>query len=1135
MSIFLGFRSKKGRKTSQIGEISQLFAQPERVSNTSTSLEGMINLFPSPPTISPSDTVPITPRRVSRQSSTLWPGHGNPRATDDEGLPFIPPSEIGGKFPTPTPGLSTTSLSVPHSQRESQTPGIMVIPQDEELHQCEEENFRVNTPPQGARENRETLQNLSPKPTVEIKSFSRSEEAIKNKLQEAIGANETIDWSPCESDQLADGEHLLYYGRSPSFLREQAAFEAPTTRQDQLETTITRPMTTSDRGLEAQRLDHGNERRLRVSSLPPQIPIRSWSFSPKRSSSVGTESIAGESNVALPSSVSETSAEKRRSKVVRTHPRYGIAYKSLTVDDAYSSSSTNLSTFQWAKDAQGDTSLGKAARHRFIKMDQRRSSFSDRATSQGFSDYADVYDDVPHSSTVGRNIDRGSSASGLGHKRHATPPLLFGTRAIGESARSASPPHLTRSNSRLVRVAEAAGVQQSGRLMRAITDSSERDWETVAETNQGERPSSIEIDNGSSYVNYSNSDSDMKSGGLPTHPHSLPQPAHPRYIQSWTLKKKLEKDTDILVPSLPGSNPPHDATFRRTLGDGHKYEHPTPLAKHTNPFNSSPVLPNPTSTACSNSKTHAQPEVNQVIAATPRDDQSVSNYSLYDHDPGPNAPNWVSTAIPIPSDGETVKDKSGGAPTELPPSEGKIILGTSVSAQAAIPKFMFTKSPSCNTGSSLADLSSSPTPAAPSHIDAKASSLREAITPRIRKHRTFDGSLTSIAVEAEERNPMRKYMNRRENSYQSVDEPNLEGLPTASRVDTALHEGPLARKTTLSDGPLWTLSRTPSRKRPTPSKPPQKLTSASSSVKEIIDTATARGSKILLPAVTPRSSFHGSPQNRAWGNGVTNSTAIELQPLSPPQAFHVQSRVKRRGTLLRLKRRKPSKSNPRSPPPWEDTTRHHAALSGDQQTQAGSSKHGRDTTQGAKSLRENTAKTQDGAVDHDTRLSSIPNKIDLSTLRSDPGNIYTIEANMDRTRRQMQESTQVAYLNDDPLASLRFERRSQIRPKAQLTQSIRPVAHHNSPHLHRLQYEYEADLELQKRFSQLLIATCLLLFPTLLLLGQPSSDGVVRMLSGGQASGFYRPYTVWTRSLAASLFSAGVAAIIVVACMGGFH
>lgn len=1180
MSIFLSLRSKKGRRTSPVDEPSQVSTEPKQISDNSSSFGGMINQFPSPPTASPTETIQMTFGAFSRQPSTRRSSHGEARITDEDGLPFIPPSEIGTKFPTPTLGLSLTSPLIPHSQRNSRSSDMKIGSWSSEFRSALEHPALSNDN-LVSHNDRSIKQNLisrsngtrkSPDPVLgeNLRGYhrrSRSATGLEelalarnhdhepfsdaepiqvsntigdiaesyssdrtggapNHTQSGDNGNTEVDWSPRNSEQLMGGEHVLFYGKSPSFILEQT------------ETSVTRSPRSSNRESRPSCHLHVVRGKLRVSSLPLQSHNHGRFILGRRRNSATAESSAGESNLALPSSNSETSDGKRQSKVLRTHPRYGDAYSSLTAEnEIFSSSSTNLSNFQWASGNQRVAPPNRTARHKDNGIGQRlQSGGSDCDTSQGFSDYADIYEDISPSPSTPQDIHRDSSTSGPGHKRQGTPPLLFGTRAIGEPAQIPSPPPPTRSNSRLVRAAEAAGLQQSGRLMRAITDSSEQDWETVAGTTQGDHLGTVGLENASSYANNSTSDSDPKSRGLPTEPQPLPQPAHPRYVQTWILQKKMDKSKEVLIPSLE-SGLPYDAAYPRTPEDGHTYQHPAPLSKHSNPFSSSPILPDPANAKQTSIKIPISTDTGLLGAATTQADRSMSNYSLYDQQPVQELSTWVSTAGPMPvlprHEGELSKDESDALATECLFTSGKVKLVKSASADDFAPNIKFIKSSSRDTGSSLADLSSSPTPATPSPVGVDVPSPPE-IPRRTHKRRTFDGSLTSIAVEAEERNPMRKYMTTRESSYQSIDEPHLDASPAASRADIQAHERLLAKESISLDQQIKTLPQKP----PPSSTPMQRLTSASSSAKEFLDAAATRGSALVLPVVTPRSSFHGSPQIRARAHGVTNSTAIELQPLSPPQTFRIQTRLKRRGTLLRSKRRKSSKSSPRPSPKWEDATRYRAVLSRPEHVLVEPPSPSKGRSRGVSNTTPHLDQAQqvhNEVDDRDVHFSQIPQMANLSMLPSGSGNFCTTEPTRVESHRHEQKYTLVPYMDDEFLASLHAQRRSVLHPKVQPSRFVRPTARKDSPHLHQVQHGYEDDLALQKRFSKLLIVTCLPLFPTLLMLGRPGSDKVVRMLSSGQASGFYKPYTIWTRSLAASLFSAGVAAIIVVACMGGFR
>ena len=1216
MSIFLSLRSKKGRHFLQKSDEEPPPTEPERVSDNSSSFGVLINQFPTPPTASPTETEKMTLGGPSRQPSIRHHSHENSIVTDEDGLPFIPPNEIGAKFPTPTRGPSVMLSSIPISGRSSYSPQHGYASRDRLSSLPTSERASIDSTIRSHRD-RDFFRSTTPA-TIKIKSksgddlerskivnYRRSRSMTRlesfasaecstgvsqisqgeqrprqatidssivgqsaatasttaaQKLQNSDTVSDIVasyrgndegamNWSPRTSDHLDrgnQGDHLLYYGKSPSFIREEAALrKSPSpARSNEMFTSLSTP--TKRHGVDWQHQQRIPERQMRISSLPLQSSTPDLFLAKRRRNSATTESNAGDSNVALPSSISDTSDGTCQERVLSTHPRYGNAYRSLTaVHDLFSSSSTQLSNFRPAIQQQHPIIPAQATRRAYDRIVKPlQSNSSDGGISQEYSDYADIYADASPGLEPHQYAPRNSSASGRGHKRQATPPLLFGAHAIGDPVLPPSPTPPARSSSRLIRAAEAAGLQHSGRLMRAITVSSDHDWETVAETTREGELHATTFENSSSIANNSTSDSDPKFRGLPLEPEPLPQPVHPRYVQSWTLQKELGRSQEVLIPLTAGDESPVDATLSHKPTSGHTYKHPTPLSAHTHPFNSTPIVADQEENPLQDiTKVPSGGNAHQ-LAGPSSDDHSMSNYSTYDQDTGQGSSAWASTTSPMPPLPRRGGGRKSGEPG-IVESEGS--LGNneakpsgSLNVEAVLPNVKVSKSSSRDTGSSLADLDSSPVPLASSPLDAESSSLPEARARRVRKRRTFDGSLTSIAVEAEERNPMRKYMAKRGDSYRSIEEPDLSALPAASRADIQAQEKLLADRSTSPEGPYYT----PPQKRPSSSTPMQKLASSSSSAKEVLDAATVRSNNVLFLTMTPRSSLHGSPSNRARAHGITNSTAVELQPLSPPQAHRIQKGLKRRPTLLRLKRRKSSNSNARPFPQWEDTTRHNPEPSSPNNAPTKSPpnpsrKHRRVfkfTPPSVQTERTQLFDIAQAAHDDPDAIRASPSTntemIDLGVHPSRSSDLRGPEATL----------VDVNHLESDPalmdnsfLETIRPTRRSTIRPKAPPSRPVRPIASFESPHLHQLRYEHEVDLALQKRFSWMLILACLPLFPTLLMLGQPGSDRVVRMLSSGQASGFYKPYTIWTRSVAVSVFSAGMTAIIVVACMGGFE
>ena len=1085
MSLFRSLRSSRRNTTNFSGDPEAALTGNERTSENSSSFGAIIKQFPDPPTPSPDADVQMSLRGHSTRSSALRISRSGVQITDQEGLPLIPSDEIGRKWPTPTPGLSTTSSLIPRSPL---NPSYVHVPR----------NASPTDNTIRSRRMRRMARSLTPAELRVGEGSVQKHNHGRRRSQSATGLGVSTrhnegragdggflarltnlkaakDHPSQIAPPTAGEDHLLFYGRSPSF-----------TRQILLQ-------------------HHGPDRQLRAASLPIQTPLRG-PVQIRRNSM--TDSNAEGSNVALSSSISEASVSKRQDTVVRSHPRYVDAYKSLTTDLA-SSSSTQLSNFAWSNDDRPVALPRHIVRHKYYThRDQVLSSASDCNISEEYSDYADIYEDAPGpTNKTGRlHAPGGTSPTGFGHKRQGTPPLLFGTRAMEASVPPASPPSPTRSNSRLARAAEAVGLQQSGRLMRAITTTSERDWETVAET---EYPGTAPVDVSSSYVNNSTSESDMKPRGLPSEPQPLPQPTHPRYVQSWTLQKELDASHEVLVPSPQarvGAQAP-DSPVSSAVDKS--YQHPSPLSNHTNPFSSSPMIAERVIHVNQN-PTAAPSEAGLLSPITAKDDRSVSNYSDNDQEECQGSSTWVSTASPMQplprSRGHTSYNTSSAVAGQRPVTTHKAEL---VKSEIILPKRdKHRPSSSVDTGSSIADLSSSPVPLTSSPLIANAGPSSDA---EGRKYTISDGE-----------------------KYQSIEEPDLTALPAASRKDFEAQQKLLNKEDALPKTP----SRSSPKKRPTSSTPLKRLASASSSVKGAIDAAASRGSLLILPVVTPRSSQHGSPQNRALAHGITNSTAIELQPLSPPHAHRAQSKLKRRAMAPRFKRRKSTLSNPRSPLHWDDTTPK-------KQTRLPTvGKAKTSTSPGTPSKGTSTALSPQAANIHETT----PPKPSGAALSS-PQPLLMSPKRFNQGPPPLLPYT----LSEDPiLSTIRRSQyhRSTIRPAG--AQPAIPISHHHhrpiasssSPHLHTFPFPTNnpssssspptSALASQKHFSRLLIILCLPLFPTLLLLGSPGSDRVVRMLSNGRAEGFYRPYVLWVRGFAIGVLSAGVAAMVVVGCMGGF-
>lgn len=192
--------------------------------------------------------------------------------------------------------------------------------------------------------------------------------------------------------------------------------------------------------------------------------------------------------------------------------------------------------------------------------------------------------------------------------RSPTPPLLFGRRRmlIPDEATSSRPP-LTRTNSRLARVTEAAGIRNDSRLGRAVANSSEKDWitETDVKTNAEEIGVASTEMTGSSLAD--NSD----SGSLSPSKHSrgdqlalirrgvIQHPAHPRYNHSYTLQKNIQTGSLAAIPDyqsgagsrIPNVNTTTPTRLATNVEPNQGYQHPIPLRfGHPHPFKAPPPI-----------------------------------------------------------------------------------------------------------------------------------------------------------------------------------------------------------------------------------------------------------------------------------------------------------------------------------------------------------------------------------------------------------------------------------------------------------------------------------------------------------------------------------------------------------------
>ena len=164
---------------------------------------------------------------------------------------------------------------------------------------------------------------------------------------------------------------------------------------------------------------------------------------------------------------------------------------------------------------------------------------------------------------------------GVPRTRSGTPPLLFGSNAIGQ-------------------------VPCGRRAPSAENEAeSEHDWETVEGlSRQGTRGNRLQ-GTVSSHADYSSSSSEMKTRGLPAGGQSFHHSLHPRYVRSWNMLRDEHTGRTILLSEdgagasqLPNQNTATPQSMRRPLFNN--YHHPSPLSqRQAQLFDSSPLSMEP--------------------------------------------------------------------------------------------------------------------------------------------------------------------------------------------------------------------------------------------------------------------------------------------------------------------------------------------------------------------------------------------------------------------------------------------------------------------------------------------------------------------------------------------------------------
>ena len=321
---------------------------------------------------------------------------------------------------------------------------------------------------------------------------------------------------------------------------------------------------------------------------------------------------------------------------------------------------------------------------------------------------------------LGPGGSQSSSSLSAAHPRiirSGTPPLLYGTRAIGRGQQTRSQPNAQ---------------TQIGRAIGGEED--DQDWETVAESYGPSRRFLRDIEvsagTGSSLADFSDSSNPSAVRSV-SRGQGFLHPAHPRYQNSWTMLQDAQNGSLVLTPEYSGigvSANLNAVAPLRAKYDTSSYHHPRPLSEqHDNPFNSAPTLIRPSDGALYIEE-RFPPSIptrspsKQVVSSTSA--KNISGRNLDQVDDG----EWLSTV-----DGATSTNED----KDISVRKGSFAQVAIVGARANI-----TGTPggtgAREVGSSLADASSPP-----NEIDTPENMIRS-----VHHRRTIDGSLDSATANA---------------------------------------------------------------------------------------------------------------------------------------------------------------------------------------------------------------------------------------------------------------------------------------------------------------------------------------------------------------------------------------------------
>ena len=705
--------------------------------------------------------------------------------------------------------------------------------------------------------------------------------------------------------------------------------------------------------------------------------------------------------------------------------------------------------------------------------------------------------------------------------RSGTPPLLFGSRAIGKEEQSIAGLPFNGANSRgsLDMAARALGIRETRRLGRTIAgEEDEQDWETVADSRGRAHRDLEDIEatagTGSSLADYSDSSKLSAAQSVPRG-QVLVQPSHPRYQHSWSMLQDRQNGNLVLTPESSGTSVFPNRTAVAPLfvnrDTSPTYHHPTPLSqRHANPF-STPPPPIRSSSEAAYSEHQSPPPLplkspaRQFVSS--RTKENVSRRTLTHVDDG----EWLSTV-----DGETsVNDReeflgragSSSALAVLDPKDN--ITGTHQGTGVR------------EAGSSLADASS------PLNQFDNADSG----AAKVQHRRTIDVSLDSIAnAPGNFYERIRNHRIFKTDSDEESSEHAFESTPPeALSPEIRQHRQHLIESSLLPRLP------TPPFTEPKRLSVPTyllKSTGSANMVKSGPNTTATSLAQEDGSQVRMRSPHRGDQEDDMSTNIPTPFSLNTLQNLTEIPLR--QKKTRARHAKLRAKAKvSDGESSPEAKAP--EVVFEQPRVIADGGTSTSTLPAERRRFQNQPEPRINNAAnvepraTQPGPMidlyDDFIRATRTPPSHPREPQRPVPANAVPRAA-------QAGPNIPNIGLYDEFIRATRPPSNPQGRSQLPIP-TYRPTARAGSTHLHRLPRPTGDVIEKrEKELSRVVLALCLLLFPVLIIYGHGFMDGVMSHISKDQIVGFRKQEKVVALWLGYGLFAGLVIALVVAALLG---